>query len=150
VTSDAAFVTASSSNPIILYDGVCGLCHRFTQFVLRRDRKDRFRFAALQSEFAARILQRHGPNPQQLDTVYVVVNCEQPGEQLLSRSDAVVFVLRQIGGIWGAAAAAFAILPRWLRNPAYDLIARNRYRLFGKYDTCLLPDPQCRHKFLDS
>lgn len=144
------FVTGSSSNPIILYDGVCGLCHRFTQFVLKRDGKDQFRFASLQSEFSTRIVQRHGADPQQLDTVYVVANYEQPEEQLLSRSDAVGFVLTKMGGIWRLAATTFAILPRPLRNTAYDLVARNRYRLFGKYDTCLLPDPRYRHKFLDS
>jgi predicted DCC family thiol-disulfide oxidoreductase YuxK len=143
-------LTTSSSSPIILYDGICGLCDRFTQFVLKRDRKDQFRFASLQGAFAARILQHHDVDPQQLDTVYVVVNCEQPDEQLLSRSDAVVFILRRIGGIWRAAAALFAILPRWLRNRVYDLVARNRYRLFGKYETCWLPDAKYRHRFLDS
>ena len=144
------FVTANLSNPIILYDGVCGLCHRFTQFVLKRDRKDQFRLASLQSGFADRVLQRQGANPQQLDTVYVVLNYEQPEEQLLSRSDAVLFVLGQLGGLWRATATVFAIVPRWLRNAAYDLVACKRYRLFGKYDTCLLPDPKYRGKFLDS
>ena len=62
------------SNPIILYDGVCGLCNRLNQFVLKRDRDDRFRFAALQSEFAGRVLQRHGINPQILDTMYLLLN----------------------------------------------------------------------------
>ncbi len=89
-------------HPIILYDGVCGLCNRLNQFILRRDPDAIFRFASLQSPFAERILSRHGANPQDLDTVYVVVNLDltnhdlakeaQPDERLLPRSDAIIFV----------------------------------------------------------
>jgi predicted DCC family thiol-disulfide oxidoreductase YuxK len=143
------FMTTSRSGPIILYDGICGLCNRFVQFVLHRDRKDVFRFASLQSEFAARVLPRDANHTQQLDTVYVIVNFEQPDQRLLSRSNAVAFVLKHIGGIWGAAAVVLEILPRRLRDAAYDLVARIRYRWFGKYDTCPLPDPRQRYKFLD-
>ena len=75
-------------HPIVLYDGVCGLCNRFVQFILLRDRNAIFRFASLQSALAARILARHGANPTDLDTVYVVINHELPDECLLPRSDA--------------------------------------------------------------
>ena len=84
-------------HPIILYDGVCGLCNRVNQFVLRRDPEGVFRFASLQSAVAARILARHGANPEDLDTVYVVVDFELPEERLLPRSDAVIFILKQLG-----------------------------------------------------
>ena len=140
----------SAAHPIILYDGVCGLCDRFTQFVLKRDKHDFFRFASLQGEFAAQILRGYGVNPQQLDTVYVVVNFQKPNQELLSRSDAAIFVLQQLGGIWQAAATGLRTLPRPLRDAAYNFVARNHYRWFGKYESCLVPDPRQRHKFLDS
>jgi len=137
-------------NPILLYDGVCGLCNRAVQFVLKRDREDRFRFASLQSNFAAEILRRHGASPQQLDTVYVLLDRGEPGERLLARSDAAIFVLQTVGGIWRVMNAVLRVLPRWLRDSGYNLIARNRYQIFGKYATCPLPQEQDRHKFLDS
>ena len=136
------------SNPILLYDGVCGLCNRLTQFVLKRDHRDRLRFASLQSEFAAAILKRHGKDAQDLDTVYVVTDYEQPNEVLLARSDAILYLLKQLGGIWNLSSAG-KVLPRWLRDRVYSLVARNRYRVFGKYETCMLPEPRHRQKFLD-
>jgi predicted DCC family thiol-disulfide oxidoreductase YuxK len=139
----------STGGPIVFYDGFCGLCDRFTQFVLRRDRKDVFRFASLQSDFAKQILARHGLNPERLDTVYVVVNFSQPNERVLSRSNAVLFVARQIGGLWRVAATSFGILPQSLRDAVYEFVARNRYRWFGRYESCLLPDPTQSQKFLD-
>jgi predicted DCC family thiol-disulfide oxidoreductase YuxK len=138
----------STSNPIILYDGVCGLCNRLNQFVLKRDRNDRFRFAALQSEFAGKVLERHGVNPQVLDTVYLLLNYSQPDERLVARSDAAVLILGELGGVWRALAGMMQLLPRWFRNKAYNLIARNRYQLFGKYQTCQIPDERYRSKFL--
>ena len=137
------------SNPIILYDGICGLCNRLNQFVLKRDRTDRFRFAALQSEFAGKVLQRHGVNPQILDTMYLLLNYSQPDERIAARSDAAVLILRELGGVWRALASIVRLLPRWFRDKAYNLIARNRYQLFGKYQTCQIPDERYRSKFLD-
>lgn len=137
------------SNPIILYDGVCGLCNRLNQFVLKRDRNDRFRFAALQSEFAGMVLERHAVNPQILDTMCLLLNYSQPGERLVARSDAAVLILAELGGIWRALASIVRLLPRWFRDKAYNFIARNRYQLFGKYQTCQIPDERYRSKFLD-
>jgi len=144
-------------HPIILYDGVCGLCNRLNQFVLRRDSDAIFRFASLQSPFAARILTRHGANPQDLDTVYVVVNHDltnydlakvtHADERLLPRSDAIIFVLKKLGGLWKVLAILLQLLP--LRDAAYRLVARNRYRVFGRSETCMLPSPEYRNRFLD-
>jgi predicted DCC family thiol-disulfide oxidoreductase YuxK len=136
-------------HPILLYDGVCGLCNRFVQFTLRRDRSATFRFASLQSNLAAHVLARHSADPAALDTVYVVLNHELRYESLLSRSDAVHFVLKQLGGFPRAAAAALQILPTFLRNAAYNTLAGHRYRIFGRSDTCILPDDQDRPRFLD-
>jgi predicted DCC family thiol-disulfide oxidoreductase YuxK len=146
-------------HPIILYDGVCGLCNRLNQFVLRRDPDAIFRFASLQSTFAARILTCHGANPEDLDTVYVVVNHDltkhdlaketQPDECLLPRSDAIIFVLKKLGGIWKLLGVFFQLLPLAFRDAAYRLVARNRYRIFGRSETCMLPSPENRNRFLD-
>jgi len=135
--------------PILLYDGVCGLCNRFVQFTLRHDRRGIFRFAALQSPLAGQILARHGASPSDLDTVYVVLNLNRPDESLFVRSDAVAFVLQQCGGVWRAAALVLRVIPRRLRNWGYRLVARNRYRLFGRYDACPLPIESDRARFLD-
>jgi predicted DCC family thiol-disulfide oxidoreductase YuxK len=142
-------VTDSFANPILLYDGICGLCNRFVQFILKRDRNDRFRFAALQSDFAIEILARHGVNAADLDTVYFVAGLGQPDESLLDRSDAAQAVLSELGGVWSIASGFLRFIPRPLRDWGYNVVARNRYQVFGKYDVCPLPDPKDRHKFLD-
>ena len=141
-------------HPIILYDGVCGLCNRLIQFVLRHDREGVFRFASLQSPLAARILARHGADPQDLDTVYVVVgydptNENQPDERLLPRSDAVIYVLKRLGGMWGVFGLYLQLVPRFLREWEYRTIARKRYRAFGKFESCPLPSAETRDRFLD-
>ncbi len=136
------------SNPIVLYDGICGLCNRLVQFLLKRDTHDRFRFASLQSEFANNLLTHHGLDPNDLDTVYVVKDYGQSDERLLARSDAVLFMLTQLGGFWQVARLARS-LPGALRDTVYKVVARNRYRIFGKYESCMLPEAKHRAKFLD-
>ena len=136
-------------HPIILYDGVCGLCNRLVQFILKRDRKDRFRFAALQSTFARAILERHGLNPDALDTLHVVFDYASSTERVLARDEGVAAVLEELCGVWRVWARLFRVFPSSIRKWQYNLIARNRYRVFGKYGFCPLPDPKVRHKFLD-
>ena len=138
----------ATSNPIVLYDGVCGLCNRAVQFLLKRDRHDRLRFASLQSEFAAQLLQRHGFDNKDLDTVYVVLNQGDAGEALLAKGDAFLVFARELGGVWNVARLG-RIIPRSIRNWLYDFVARHRYQVFGKYEACLLPDPRYKHKFIE-
>ncbi len=133
------------ANPVLLYDGLCGLCNRLVQFVLRHDRRARFRFASLQSAYAARVLKSHGFDSQNLNTLYVV-----EGDQLTTRADAVIFILQELGGFWRVIAAALRIFPKPLRDWGYTLVARHRYRAFGKYETCLLPEKQYQKRFLDT
>jgi predicted DCC family thiol-disulfide oxidoreductase YuxK len=142
-------VEAESSNPVILYDGVCGLCNRLVQFVLRHDSGGRFRFASLQNGAASAVLRRHGIDPQALDTMYLVSDHQQPTERLAARSEALILILRGLGGFWRALAALFMLFPDRLRNWFYNLIARNRYRIFGRYATCMLPEEKYRSRFLD-
>jgi predicted DCC family thiol-disulfide oxidoreductase YuxK len=141
-------VPLPESNPIVLYDGVCGLCNHLVQFLLKRDTHDRFRFASLQSEFANNLLRRHGADPHDLDTVYVVRDYGLPSQSLLARSDAVLYMLTQLGGLWKLAGVG-RVLPKAFRDAIYKIVARNRYRVFGKHESCMLPEPKHRAKFLD-
>ena len=136
------------SKAIVLYDGVCGLCNRAVQFLLKRDRFDRLQFASLQSDLAGKVLNRHGMDHKYLDTVYAVLNYGEPNETLLAKGDAFLFFAGVIGGIWSVARVV-KIFPRPVRNWLYDFVARHRYQVFGKSESCMLPDPKQRHKFLE-
>ena len=136
------------SKAIVLYDGVCGLCNRAVQFLLKRDRLDRLQFASLQSDLAAKVLNRHGLDPKGLDTVYAVLNYGEQNETLLAKGDAFLFFAGVVGGIWSVARVV-KIIPRPVRNWLYDFVARHRYQVFGKSESCMLPDPKQRHKFLE-
>ena len=139
---------SSGARSIVLYDGVCGLCDRLVQFVLRRDRYDRFRFAALQGGFAAALLRRQHLDPGDLSTVYVVVDAGEGSERLLAKSRAILHILGEIGGVWRLA-GTLRILPARVLDGVYDVVARHRYRIFGKHATCMAPAPEWRGKFLD-
>jgi predicted DCC family thiol-disulfide oxidoreductase YuxK len=134
---------------LVLYDGVCGLCDRLNRFVLARDRADRFRFAALQGELARRLLSRHGREAGDLDTFYVVARFGGPDEAVLDRGRAAVHVLGSLGVPWSAA-RALRILPRHVLDALYDFVAWRRYRWFGRFEACRLPDPRYLAKFLDA
>ena len=142
-------MSGRGSNPIVLYDGVCGLCNRLVQFVLKNDRNDVFRFASLQSKLAEQILVRHRLRSESLETVYVVLDYGLAEERLLSRLNAVVYVLQQLGGPLTYVSALLRVLPAPVQNFLYGLVARNRYRVFGRYETCPLPQGDTRSKFLD-
>jgi predicted DCC family thiol-disulfide oxidoreductase YuxK len=174
------------AHPLLLYDGVCGLCNRLVGFILRRDPGGGFRFASLQSPLAGRILARHGADATDLDTVYVVVNCGQADEELLPRSDAVIFILGHLGAaeqrsagqpgtavptqatptsttpttptqakptsgslFWRFAGLLLQLVPRRVRDWGYRMVARKRYRIFGRYDACPVPSEKTRWRFLD-
>jgi predicted DCC family thiol-disulfide oxidoreductase YuxK len=133
---------------LVLYDGVCGLCNRVVRFLAKRDGKDRLRFASLQSALAQRVLARHHVQAGEMDTVLLVRDYEKSSERLLVRSEAAIEVTRTLGGIWSWSVALY-ILPRFLRDAGYDLIARRRYRMFGKLESCPLPDSSVQQKFPD-
>jgi predicted DCC family thiol-disulfide oxidoreductase YuxK len=133
---------------LILYDGVCGLCNRSVRFVLKHDRGGIFRFASLQSAAAREILARHGLTPDALDTFYVVADFGLAGERVLSRSAAAIYTAETLGGVWKAA-TLLRLLPRRVRDWAYDMVARHRYQVFGKYDACPLPEARYRKRFIE-
>jgi predicted DCC family thiol-disulfide oxidoreductase YuxK len=132
----------------VVYDGVCGLCDTFVQFVLPRDRTRLFQFASLQSQYGAGLVRRHGGDPERLDTVYVIVGHRGATPRILSRARAVLFVLDAIGGWWRVPALAGA-LPDRVLNWGYDTVARHRYRMFGQSDTCLVPRAEYGDRFIE-
>lgn len=140
-------VRCPASRTLVLYDGVCGLCNRFVNFLLRRDRRDQFRFAPLQGGFAREILRRHGRDTGELDTVIVLPDVGQADERVLVRSEAMLWAVSRLGGIWRPIAIA-GVLPRSLRDWVYADLARRRYGIFGKYPSCPIPAAKDRHKFL--
>lgn len=128
---------------IILYDGVCGFCDRSVQFVLRHDRSRRYRFAALQSRVGAELLKTHPTLPRSLDSLILI-----EGHRAYARTDAVLRIASGLGFPWKLA-AALLILPAALRDPFYDAFAKRRYAWFGKLDSCPIPSPGTRERFLD-
>jgi predicted DCC family thiol-disulfide oxidoreductase YuxK len=133
---------------LVLYDGVCGLCNRLVRFLLRFDKHDQFRYAALQSEFAVEVLKRRGMDPSNLNSVVLVTGFGLPGEKAHTKFDGVLAGARGLGGIWRLGLMA-GVLPRQVRNWIYDVIARNRYKWFGRYETCPIPSLEQRVKFVD-
>lgn len=133
---------------LMLYDGVCGLCDRVVQFVLARDHDDRFRFAPLQGPTAARVLSRHGIDAGDLDTFHLVLDVGRPTERVVSRGRGAAVTLKRLGGPWRALGVVLAVLPRPLVDLGYRMVARVRYRVWGRADQCVLPSPQQRAKFL--
>jgi predicted DCC family thiol-disulfide oxidoreductase YuxK len=146
-----AAIPASSAptdrHHLVLYDSVCGLCNRFVQFVLRHDSRSRFRFVALQEDWTRQLLARSGQNPDALDTMGVVTGWTSNEETVLVKSDAALFVLRELGGVWGLVAFG-RILPRRFRDWCYDRVASGRYRLFGRFDACPVPTAEQRGRFI--
>jgi predicted DCC family thiol-disulfide oxidoreductase YuxK len=125
----------------VLFDGICNLCNGAVTFVIERDRKDVFRFAPLQGERARTLLAEHpGPVP---DSMVLI----QDG-RIFMRSDAALRIARQLGGGYPLL-YPLILLPRWIRDRVYDWVARNRYRWFGKRESCMIPTPELRRKFLD-
>lgn len=133
--------------PVLLYDGVCGFCNKSVQFVIDHDRKKTIRFAALQSTFGQAVIERH-PELAKVDSV-VFLDRHDGAENVFIRSSAALRLSGYLGGVWGWARIAY-IIPRPIRDFFYDLFARYRYRLFGKYDSCMLPPPEVRERFLDA
>jgi predicted DCC family thiol-disulfide oxidoreductase YuxK len=141
-------VTAPGPHPVLLYDGTCGFCAESVQLVLRHDRRQTLRFAALQGEFGAAVRARH-PALEWVDSlVWVEPAGEHGAERVLVRSDAALRVARYLGG-WFTLARVGALVPHALRDRAYDLVARHRHRLLATGPSCLVPSADVRARFLD-
>ena len=127
---------------IVVFDGECILCSSFIQFVLRQDKKAVFKFAPFQADVIREQLFSRGIDADNVETVYLLQK-----DAFLEKSAAVIEILVGLGGIWKGA-GVFKLLPRGFRDWLYDLIAANRFRLFGKRDACFVPDDAVRSRFL--
>lgn len=127
---------------IVLFDGVCNLCNDAVRFIIRHDAKDRFRFASLQSDTARQLLENHPPPVQKTGSIVLIEN-----GKVYIKSGAVLRISRRLNGL-GKLLVIGYIIPRFIRNVMYDLIARSRYKWFGKREECMMPGAELRHKFL--
>ncbi len=129
-------------NPILLFDGVCNLCNQSVQFIIKADKKVVFRFASLQSEFAKEHLKQFETETEDLKTIYLLVD-----NKIYDRSDAALEIAKRLGGFWQLF-YVFKIIPSFIRDAVYNLISRNRYRWFGKQESCMIPSPELTSRFL--
>ena len=129
-------------HPVVLFDGVCNFCNGAVQFIIRHDPQSVFRFAAYQSEAGNKLALRHGIDPQKLETFAIVV-----GDKAFLRGDAALATASYLGGFWRLA-LVFKLVPKFLRDAAYGMIASNRYRWFGRQEGCMVPSADVRRRFL--
>lgn len=127
------------THPIVLFDGVCNLCNGAVQFIIARDKHQGFRFASLQSTFGQQYQEQVG----EVDSILLV----EEG-QVYQKSTAALRIARKLNGLWPML-FVFIIIPPFLRDFIYDIIARNRYRWFGKKESCWLPTPDLKTRFID-
>ena len=133
----------NSNKPIILFDGVCNLCNNAVQFVIKHDPSDKFMFAALQSETGQQLLQQYNLPTAGFDSFVFIQN-----EKVFLKSTAALQVAKQLSGpiklLYG-----FIIVPAFIRNTVYAFVAKNRYKWFGKKDSCMIPSASLKAKFLN-
>ena len=130
---------------IILFDGVCNLCNMMVNFVIERDKKDDFRFVALQSETGISILKKIGLYDKNIDSIVLY----EPGVAYFYKANAALEIAKSMGGIYSILGYVLNILPDSILNFGYDFIAKNRYKWFGKEDACMIPTAELQSKFLD-
>lgn len=131
----------NSSKGIILFDGVCNFCNSSINFTIKHDPEGKFKFAPLQSEYAKKALGKtEDITPE---SVVLIQN-----NNVYYKSDAALRISKQLSGIWPLM-YVFIIIPKPIRNWVYDLIAKNRYKWFGKMDTCMIPTPAVRARFIE-
>ena len=133
----------SQSNPLLLFDGVCNLCNSSVQFVLERNKKENIQFASLQSDYARKILDQVNLSPDYISSLVLI----EEGKPYV-KSDAALRLAKHLNRLWKLGSVLF-IFPKFIRNPVYNLIARNRYKWFGKKDACWIPEPKWKTRFLD-
>ncbi|MEB3020270.1 thiol-disulfide oxidoreductase DCC family protein [[Mycobacterium] crassicus] len=140
-------MTDDRATPVLLYDGVCGICNRAVQTIIRHDRHGTLRFAALDSDFARAVIERH-PDLRDIDSMVFIDNPGGSDERVSVRSAAGLDVARYLGGPFRILLTA-RIIPAGLRDRLYDRFAAVRYRFGRRHDTCPLPAPEVRARFLD-
>lgn len=129
---------------IILFDGVCNLCNNAINFIIEHDKKDVFRFASLQSDLGKKLISERGIDPEVLDTIYLI----EPGVVYYEKSTAALKIAGDLSGGYSLM-KHFIYLPKFIRDGVYNLVASNRYSWFGKKESCMIPTPELKTKFID-
>ncbi|MCS6934223.1 MAG: DCC1-like thiol-disulfide oxidoreductase family protein [Chitinophagales bacterium] len=127
---------------VVLFDGVCNLCNYTVQWIIRRDKRDKFRFASLQSSMAQQIAAKWHLHGELLQSVVLV-----EGDRIHIRSSAILRILMILGGVYRIAGVLY-LIPAFIRDRVYDYVAKNRYKWFGKKDSCIIPSDDVIHKFI--
>ncbi len=141
MSEDTTQRSDTNSHPVVLFDGECKLCNGSVNFILRRDSEGQLKLAPLQSDYGRAVLKEYGKNPDALDSMMLL-----EGKSLTLKSTAVIRISKYLGGAWPLCMIAL-IIPRFIRDFIYDIIAKNRYRWFGKYDTCPPPNADYEDRF---
>lgn len=131
-----------TAGPILLFDGVCNLCNGLVRFIIKRDPNAKIKFAPLQSSVGKSLLKKFDLTTDNIDSVVYIA-----GDKHFLRSSAVLHILREIGGVWRVF-YGFIIIPKFIRDFFYNLIAGSRYRIFGRTETCMVPAPGIEGRFL--
>jgi predicted DCC family thiol-disulfide oxidoreductase YuxK len=134
---------STRGRPVILFDGVCNLCNGAVQFIIKRDHDNQFLFASLQSSVAKQLLGEFDIRTDDLYSIIVIHN-----GKLYDKSDALIVIARHLPRPWSTL-TIFRFLPIFLRDGIYKMVANNRYRIFGRQDSCMLPTPELKARFLD-
>jgi len=132
-----------SEKKIILFDGVCNLCNGAVKFVIKRDKRDLFRYAALQSETGQQLTKERKIDITTVDSIILI----EPGVAYFIKSDAALEIAKDLSGAWPLI-AIFKWVPGSIRDSIYDWVAKNRYTWFGKQESCMIPTKELQHKFL--
>lgn len=132
-----------NNKPIILFDGVCNLCNTSVQYVIKHDKRAFFTFASLQGETGQQLLKKYGLTDNDLNSFVLIIN-----NKVVTRSAAALTVARNLGGIIKLL-YGFMIIPAFIRDAVYNIIAKNRYKWFGKRDSCMIPSPELSSRFLN-
>jgi predicted DCC family thiol-disulfide oxidoreductase YuxK len=128
---------------VVLFDGVCNLCNGYVNWLIDHDKNNLFKFASLQSNAGKKLVNQLGLQGNYLDTIVLYDNGKG-----YTHSTAVLRILKQLNGIYSLA-VIFFIVPAYIRNKVYNMVARNRYKWFGKRDTCRVPTPELKNRFLE-
>ena len=130
---------------LILFDGVCNLCNGAVQYIIKRDRKDVFRFAALQSAIGRQFIEERNIDTTKVDSIVLV----EPGVAYFVKSTAALYIAYEFGGLWKGLKFFEWVLPVSIRDGIYNFVAKNRYKWFGKKEFCMIPTPELKAKFMD-
>ena len=140
----SSVMTPEPDHPTVLFDGICNLCESTVRFIIRRDRNAAFRFAALQSVAAQRLMSDHHHVDCDLDSVLLIAD-----GRLYGKSRAGLQIAKRLDGPWPILYYLFFWVPQFIADPIYDFIGARRYRWFGKKDACWIPTADLRHRFID-